>query len=196
MNSPMYPEDLNSPPPGGSVDAPPRTEIDIGDTAPEFSLRKLDGGYVQLSSYSGNVLVLMFGSYSCPTFRDQADDFEQLKRDLGSRATFLIVYSKEAHPAGEWDVQRNKDDGIQVRQPVDFDARLALAKQAKENLKISLPIVVDEIDNKVGEAYGLLPNGAVVIGRDGKIAARQSWADPRGIRRHLEAALKPATQPL
>ena len=38
-------------------------------------------------------------------------------------------------------------------------------------------------------AYAGFPNAAFVISRDGKIAARQQWADPAALARHIDAAL-------
>jgi hypothetical protein len=177
--------------------APTQTGPAVGDPAPPFELKKLDGTVLQLSALKGHVVVVEFGSYSCPVFRNRAAGMEQLKRDLGSRATFIVIYTKEAHPAGKWDVDRNKTDGISVEQPADDAARKTLAKTAQEKLKITLPIALDKIDNSVAEAYGLTPNGTVIIGRDGKIAARQQWTEPYALRAALEGALavKPTTRP-
>jgi hypothetical protein len=85
-------------------------------------------------------------------------------------------------------VERNKDDNILIEQPRTDAERRDLAKQTVNTLKITLPVLVDGIDDAVSKAYGLSPNGAVVIGRDGKIFARQKWFEPVGLRQQIDAA--------
>ena len=164
----------------------------VGDPAPLLELHKLDGSLVQLSSLKGRIVVLEFGSYSCPVFREKVPAMEKLKSDLGARAQFFVVYGKEAHPVGEWEVDRNKDAGISVEQPKKIDGRRELAQQAREKLKITLPITLDTMGNDAAIAYGAGPNSAYVINRDGTIIARQQWCDPSGMRRAIEQAVKPA----
>ncbi|HYO09623.1 MAG TPA: deiodinase-like protein, partial [Tepidisphaeraceae bacterium] len=162
----------------------------VGSPAPPVSLRRLDGSLVTLESLKGRVVVLEFGSYSCPAFRDRAAAMEKLRGEYGTRATFLVVYAREAHPAGEWEVDRNKDQSISVEQPRSADARRALATQARDALKITVPILLDSLGNDTAIAYGAGPNSAIVIGRDGTIAARQNWFEPYAIRRWIDAAVK------
>ena len=45
----------------------------------------------------------------------------------------------------------------------------------QNDLGISLPILVDEMDNPVWYTYGPLPNCAYLIGTDGEVLARESW---------------------
>jgi Spy/CpxP family protein refolding chaperone len=178
--------------PGASAPGPA-----IGDPAPDFTLNKPDGAQVSLASMKGRVIVLVFGSYSAPTFRNRAAALEKLRSDLGIRATFFIVYSREAHPSGEWEVARNKEDGISVEQARSMDARKSAATTAREKLKLATPILLDTIGNDTALAYGAGINSAYVIGRDGKIAARQQWFEPLALRRAIENAanVKPATRP-
>jgi hypothetical protein len=169
----------------------------IGDPAPDFTLTKPDGAQVSLASMKGRVVVLVFGSYSAPTFRNRAAALEKLKSELGARANFFIVYTREAHPTGEWEVARNKEDGISVEQARTLDARKAAANTAKEKLKLTTPILLDTIGNDTAVAYGAGINSAYVIGRDGTVVARQQWFEPLALRRAIENAAnaKPATRP-
>ncbi|MEA2710709.1 MAG: hypothetical protein QOF78_3310 [Phycisphaerales bacterium] len=169
----------------------------IGAVAPDFTLNKIDGAQIALSSMKGRVVVLVFGCYSAPTFRNRAAALEKLRADFGTRASFFIVYTREAHPTGEWEVSRNKDDGIAVEQARTVESRKAAAVTARDKLKIATPIVLDTIGNDTALAYGAGPNSAYVIGRDGTIAARQQWFEPIALRRALDAAVavKPATKP-
>ena len=168
----------------------------IGSPAPEFELTRLDGKPVRLSSFQGRVGVLVFGSYSCPSFRQRAAALDNLSRQFGARAQFLIVYTKEAHPAGAWDVERNKDEGIAVQPHADAEGRLVEAKKAKDKLKLTIPLAPDTMDDAVANAFGGFPNGAVVLSRDGVVLSRQQWVDPDGLERRIEQALKvPASKP-
>ena len=169
----------------------------IGDPAPDFTLTRPDGAQVSLASLKGRVIVLVFGSYSAPTFRNRAAALEKLKSDLGTRASFFIVYTREAHPTGEWEVARNKEDGISVEQARSLDARRTAAQAAREKLKLTAPILLDTIGNDTAIAYGAGINSAYLIARDGTIAARQRWFEPLALRRAIENAAnaKPATRP-
>jgi hypothetical protein len=55
-----------------------------------------------------------------------------------------------------------------------------------------VPVALDDMNDTALTAYGGAVNGAVVIGRDGRVAARQRWFDPHTLRRHIEQATKPA----
>jgi hypothetical protein len=134
------------------------------------------------------VLVVEFGSYTCPAFRDRAAGMEQLRKDYSTRAQFLVIYTKEAHPTGGWEVARNKDEDIRIDQPTTDKGRRELAKKAVDKLNVSLIVAPDKMDDSVATAYGGFPNAAFVIGRDGKVAAYQQWTDPPALRRHIDAA--------
>jgi hypothetical protein len=160
--------------------------VRVGQAAPDFTLDKLDGRTAQLSAFKGKLVVLLFGNYSSPTFRDRADDYEQLRRQVGNRAEFLIVYTRESHPVGEWEVERNKHARVLVEQPKTFDERKALARQAKQALKLTIPIAVDTMDDKVATEYGGFTTAAVIVGRDGTIVGFRRHADAHAIKRMLD----------
>jgi len=162
--------------------------LEVGQEAPNFELKKLDGRSVQLSYFKGKVLVLIFGSYSCPTFRKQAASLDQLAKSHINKADFLIVYTKEAHPKGGHQIERNKQDDVEVEAPADDADRRALAKKAKESLHLTLPIAIDSMDDATGKAYNAIPNGAVVVGKDGQVFAHQKWADPAALAELIDEA--------
>jgi peroxiredoxin len=164
--------------------------LEVGATAPDFELKKLEGTGVSLASFKGKLVLVVFGSYSSPSFRQRAEGLEALRRDYGARITPIIVYTRENHPVGEWDVARNKDDGVAVEQPANMDGRIAMAKQARGMLKLTIPIAVDAMEDTTAKAYGGMTNAAFLIGRDGKIVARQKWFEPYAMRRLIDEALK------
>ena len=180
--------------PGGPTTAPALgSAARIGTPAPPFELTRLDGRVIRPSTFQGRVGVIVFGSYSSPSFRQRAPELEALAKQFGSRAQFLIVYTKEAHPAADWEVERNKDVGIAVEAHKDAAARAAQAEKAGHALKLTIPIAPDTMDDAVSAAFGTFPNGAVVLSRDGIIVARQQWVDPGGLEKRIEQALKTPT---
>lgn len=181
----------NSAAPTPQVAAPARDAgAKINDVAPEFTLERLDGRNASLSAFKGKPLVIEFGSYSSPSFRQRAAKMEDLAKQYSTRANFLVIYTKEAHPIGGWEVDRNKDDRIAIPPHADLAARKTAAKDAKQALKITLPMAVDAMDDKIAAAYGASENSAVIIGRDWKVLSKQTWADPYRLRAALDEALK------
>jgi thiol-disulfide isomerase/thioredoxin/Spy/CpxP family protein refolding chaperone len=178
--------------------ASPDVRPAVGEAAPDFNLETLSGRVVSLSTFKGKPLVIEFGSYSSPSFRERAAKLDELARQYGNRANFLIVYTAEAHPIGGWEVDRNRDEGVRVAKAADLTARKTEAKQAKQLLKIVIPIATDSMDDKTAEDYSAGENGAIVVGRDGKIFARETWMDPYRLKSALDeaVAVKATTMPM
>jgi Spy/CpxP family protein refolding chaperone len=164
--------------------------VQVGQAAPDFTLSKLDGGgSVQLSSLKGKIVLLVFGAYSSPSFRQRNIALEEIRRQYGTRITPLVIYTREPHPVGQWEVERNKDEGIAVEQPADLDTRTSMAKQAKTQLKLSVPIVIDTMEDSTARDYGGFTNAAILIGRDGTVLHRQKWFEPYSMRRAIDEAV-------
>jgi peroxiredoxin/Spy/CpxP family protein refolding chaperone len=168
--------------------AGPAKPIDTGQTAPDFKLQKIEGATVQLSSLKGRVVVLIFGSYSSPSFRGRAASIDRLTREIATTASVFVVYTKEAHPVGGWEVDRNKDENIAIKQPATLDARRDIARKTREALRLTTPLLVDDMENSVTTAYGGFPNGAVVINRDGIVAGSQQWVETGALKHIVEEA--------
>ena len=81
-----------------------------------------------------------------------------------------MVYVREAHPTDGWKMESNTHSGIAVKQPVTFPDRVAVACQFCERLKATIPVVVDEINDPVGNAYSAMPARLYVIDKAGKVA--------------------------
>lgn len=163
----------------------------VGDAAPEFSLHRVNGRPVKLSQFKHRVLVLIFGSYTTPVFRDKAVALPELARRNQGKAVFLIIYTKEAHPAGGWTVERNTKENINIPQPTDEAGRLAVAQKAIDALHLqAIPVLLDTMDDATASAYAAFPDGVIVIGKDGKIAARQNWFDPTDLQQLINQAVE------
>jgi Spy/CpxP family protein refolding chaperone/peroxiredoxin len=166
--------------------------VEIGDAVPAFSLNRLDGRVVTLDSLKGKPAVLLFGSYTSPSFRQRAVQFQELAQSFDMKVQFVVIYTAEAHPKGQWQVERNVQEEIEVESHADLDARFAAARIARDKLKLSsdvLPVAPDKMDDHVSAMLGGFPNGLAVIDKDGKLYARQRWADPFATQTHLESLL-------
>jgi hypothetical protein len=87
------------------------------------------------------------------------------------RVAFILVYIREAHPDSVLYVRKNGADVLEkIAQTSTIDERNRTAKICAEMLKMTMPAVVDKVDNKVNAAYAGWPERLVVVGVDGKIA--------------------------
>lgn len=56
-----------------------------------------------------------------------------------------------------------------INQPRELGQRVAVAGECCQALEMSMPLLVDDIDDKVGRAYSGMPDRLYVIDRDGRI---------------------------
>ena len=83
---------------------------------------------------------------------------------------FFVVYVQEAHPTDGWQVDSNVEEGILYQQHQTYAEREAVASTCSLNLKLSVPVLVEEMDNAIDEAYGAAPERLYLIGQDGRVA--------------------------
>lgn len=106
------------------------------------------------------------------------------------RVDFRVVYVREAHPEDGWQVPANTRSGVVYKEPKTTDERAEVASACAAGLKITIPILLDGMDNKVEAAYGGWPDRIYVIGKDGKVAY-QGRPGPAGFKpAEAEDALK------
>jgi tetratricopeptide (TPR) repeat protein len=142
------------------------------DLAPDFSLLALASNkLVTLSSFRGkSPVVLVFGSYSCPNFRGAAASLSQLEKRYGARASFLLVYIREAHTAETWESGRNSREGLSIQPATNIAEKREHASYCMRQLHLAFPAVVDGMDGAVEKAYAAWPSLAVIVGKDGRVA--------------------------
>ena len=88
------------------------------------------------------------------------------------QATFYLVYIAEAHSVDEWQAESNESEGIQVEQHTTFAERLAAAELCADNLGLTMPTLVDGMDNAAFEAFSAWPERIYIVDKDGKIHYR------------------------
>jgi hypothetical protein len=83
---------------------------------------------------------------------------------------FLFVYIREAHPRDEWQLDINPEDDVVIDQPTTFTERQEVAQTCAVNLALTMPCVVDDMENTVDEAYCGWPERLFVVDVEGRIA--------------------------
>jgi Iodothyronine deiodinase/EF hand len=144
----------------------------LNETAPDFTLRLVHSqDNVTLSNLVGpKPVVLVLGNFTCRPFRGEAGDLEKLHERYKDRASFLMVYVREAHPTDGWRMEVNDLLGVTFRQPRTYDERDAIAQICSKTLALGFPMVVDRIDDPVNNRYSGLPSRFYLIDRLGKVA--------------------------
>lgn len=88
----------------------------------------------------------------------------------GDRVAFLGVYVREAHPTDGWRMSSNDKAGVVFAQPKTTAERFGIAKQCSTALKMTIPLVVDDVNDRVGHLYSGMPDRLYLIDRSGKVA--------------------------
>jgi hypothetical protein len=167
-----------------------RQAIAIGDPAPELMATDLKGNAVTLKEFRGKPVVVQFGSITDPIFRMHSGAVEKLAGAYADRVAFLIVYQKEAHPAGGDELEINVQEGFSVAEPASLEERASLASQAVMRLKIERQkMAVDAWNDTTSQRYGGLANMTFLIDGQGKLAAAYPWMDVRKLEGALDDVL-------
>ena len=93
-----------------------------------------------------------------------------MKKRFGDEVAFVGVYVREAHPTDGWRMASNDKAGVAFAQPKTFAERRKVASQCCAALKMSIPLLVDTIDDAVGHAYSGMPDRLYLIDRAGRVA--------------------------
>ena len=117
--------------------------IEIGETAPDFTLTDLSGNKVSLSQFSGKVIILDFFASWCPPCRQEIPDFISLQKSYGDKGFTMVGVALE-----------------NVKEAKEFSAKTG----------INYPVLID--DGKVSIQYGPVRSipTTFVIDKDSKIA--------------------------
>ena len=79
------------------------------------------------------------------------------------------MYLREAHPADGW--AGGKDELVKdIYQPKSFLERTKVAVQCCASLNITMPMVVDAMDDRVGHLYSGMPDRLYLIDAAGRVA--------------------------
>jgi hypothetical protein len=84
------------------------------------------------------------------------------------------VYTREAHP------------GEHLTAHARFDEKLAAARRLRDEIGITRPILVDDLEGTVHRAYGLMPNMSWVLDRGGIILYKAMWTSAAHVNDFVE----------
>jgi hypothetical protein len=109
---------------------------------------------------------------------------EKLYADYKDKAHIYVIYIREAHPTDGRPMAKNK---FKIADPKSVEERRKVAKEFADQVKLSLPILVDTIDDQVNKAYAGWPDRLYVIDAQGKVALK-GGVGPGGFRPAVQAA--------
>lgn len=92
-------------------------------------------------------------------------------RTWNDQVEFVTVYVREAHPVSDAvaATATNARAGILIREPKSHAERCSVADRCRTALHLQSRMVVDEIDNRTGNAYAAAPDRLYVVDRQGRI---------------------------
>ena len=82
----------------------------------------------------------------------------------------VFVYIAEAHALDEWQMQSNVDEGVLLRQHVTIEERFAAAREGVKRLGLTMPVLVDGMDDAVSAAFAAWPERLFVADAGGRLA--------------------------
>jgi alkylhydroperoxidase family enzyme len=163
----------------------------LNTVAPDFKLETQDGKQtIELKNLIGKKpIVLVFGNYTCGPFRVTYGSVEELRKRYSDEIEFVSVYVREAHPTDGWRMSFNDRSGVSLPQPRNKSERTKVASECSTALKMTMPLLVDDVDDKVGNLYSGMPSRLYLIDTDGKVAYK-SGRGPFGFKpAELEQAI-------
>lgn len=108
-----------------------------------------------------------------------------MQSSFGEKVEFLFIYTREAHAADS-----SRPAMKEVEQPISTEERRGVAAEFLDEMKLEIPAVLDNIDDKTSSDYASLPDRLYLVGKDGKIAYAGEKG-PRGFKiDELEQAIK------
>ena len=98
------------------------------------------------------------------------------------RVQFLMIYIREAHPIDGWWLGKGifgmllklwgSKAATDVYDPQTLEERRRVAGQCQSSLQYGIHTYVDEMDDRVNQAYAAWPTRLYLIGLDGRVAYR------------------------
>lgn len=153
--------------------------IGPGCEAPDFELDDTDGNRVSLHALRGRPVLLRFSSISCPATIGSVQPFKELFLEWGARIHFLDIFVRQAHP------------GPMVPAYTSFDQKVHDARNYRESEEIPWQVLVDDLEGKVHQAYGMLPNPSFLLTAEGRVSFYDLWSHAPSVYRAIADLVTP-----
>lgn len=109
---------------------------------------------------------------------------EKLYDDYKDKAHIYVIYIREAHPVGG---PRRPPEEFKITDPKTLEERQRVAREFAAKVGLTVPILVDAMDDQVERVYAGWPDRIYVIDGQGKIAFKGD-PGPRGFPPAIQAA--------
>ena len=94
---------------------------------------------------------------------------EEIYARFKDQIEFLVVYVQEAHPSDGRQTDSNIEEGVIFRQHQSYQERSEVAATCSLDLNMTLPVLVEEMDNNIDEAYSSAPERLYLVDVEGKV---------------------------
>lgn len=109
---------------------------------------------------------------------------EKMYQDYKDIAEFRLVYIREAHAAdSNWPVALAKEKGI--NQHNNYEERCTTAKMLMNDRSLTMPMLIDGMNNAANEDYRAYPDRVFLVRSDGRLAVaaeRGPWGFGPGLK--------------
>jgi hypothetical protein len=82
----------------------------------------------------------------------------------------VFVYIAEAHTTDGWQLQSNLDDDVLLTDHTTIEERFAAAREGVARLGLTMPVLVDAMDDGVSNAFAAWPERIYVVDASRRIA--------------------------
>ena len=97
------------------------------------------------------------------------DRLDEIAKERADQIELVFIYIKEAHPADEWQMDSNLEDGVVFDQPKTNAERMTRARAFVSEMDLEAPTLVDDIRNTANACYAAWPERLYVIDTNGRI---------------------------
>ena len=96
-------------------------------------------------------------------------EIQQLYARYNDQVDVYAVYIREAHPTDGWRMRSNDRVGVALAQPTTQAERNLAASECCQALRLTMPLLVDTIDDEVNRSYSGFPDRLYLIDREGQV---------------------------
>ena len=153
-------------------------DLEIGETAPDFTLRDLAEKRFTLSDSQGDIVVIQFGSSTTVPFVEQIKPMNDLvKKYKREGVTFITVYTVEQMfdwQAADYFEKYERAKGLRFQLGVQSGQRMGAR------------VLVDDTDETVYKTYGSVPAGVFIVDQDENLAYKARVVNASEVDKTLE----------